>query len=259
MWFDRLLARQVRGMARVRALLRCAYPVTLIRVRTMDGLTFGVDPQSYMDRIVIKSGYYEREVLEAILAHLPSDGILWDVGANFGLHAITTKHLRPNATIVAFEPVPFTAARVMMNAKLNNLDVDVYSIALGSAAGYSRLSVKLVGNSGVSSLIPWHSFAYDDTMMCHVEKGDALVSASTISSPSVIKMDVEGYELQVLEGLTHVLQSPTLRAVVFESHGKDLQPVTKLLEASDFKISPLEPTSSYESSPAPNYLAVRVW
>ena len=50
--------------------------------------------------------YYQREVLDAILASLRDDGVLWDVGANVGLHVITAKRLRPQETVVAFEPAP---------------------------------------------------------------------------------------------------------------------------------------------------------
>ena len=83
-----------------------------------------------MDKSFLNGSYYEREVLDAILANLGCDGVLWDVGANAGFHSVTTKHLRPDATVIAFEPVPFVAFRLMMNAELNGLDIRLLPIAL---------------------------------------------------------------------------------------------------------------------------------
>lgn len=258
MWLDQLLALRFRGMGRVRSSLRGAHPTTLIRRRSVDGLLFGLDPESFMDRFVIDAGYWEREVLDAILECLYDDGVLWDIGTNLGLHAVTAKHFRPKAKVIAFEPSPFTAARAKMNAEMNKLDVEVCSVALGSQPGYSQLSVKLASNSGLSSLSPWPHTSYDGTILCRVERGDILVSSGAISSPTVIKIDVEGFEMQVLEGMTEILKSPRLKAVIFESHDGDLS-VGHLLEEKGMRIRRLPPANVLENGGplSPNYLAVR--
>jgi glycosyltransferase involved in cell wall biosynthesis len=117
--FGRLIAfsarHRIRGGVRARKLLRGPYPISLIRARTLHGLA--LDPESHLDSIVLRDGYYEKPILDAIMAHLPTDGVLWDVGANVGIHSVTAKHLCPTATVVAFEPVPFTAARLTLNAE----------------------------------------------------------------------------------------------------------------------------------------------
>ena len=98
--------RRLRGAARLRRILRGHHEVTLTRVRTVDGLLFDLDVENVMDYAVLDHGYYEREVIDAIIRSLTPNGVLWDVGSNIGLHAITAKHLRSDATVVAFEPAP---------------------------------------------------------------------------------------------------------------------------------------------------------
>jgi FkbM family methyltransferase len=256
---DRLLIRRFRGMGRLRSLIRGGYPVTLARVKTVDGLTMALDPESYMDNFIIQTGYYEREVLEAIFAYLPADGVLWDVGANFGLHSLTAKHLRPNATVIAFEPVPFTAARLMMNSGSNNLDVKLFCVALGRKTGYSQISVLLRGNSGLSSLEPWSNVAYDASFDCRVERGDDLIAQKVTPAPSVIKVDVEGFEVSVLNGLSNTLKSPKLRAILFESDGKHFSEISETLIRNGFRVASLPPQNKTESGhETPNFLATRV-
>jgi FkbM family methyltransferase len=210
-------------------------------VRSRDGLILAIDPEAYPDAPFLNGGYYEREVLNAILANLDSDGVLWDVGANAGWHSVTTKYLRPDATVIAFEPVPFVAFRLMMNAELNDLDVSLLPIALAEQSGYQRLSVKVAGNSGLSSLNPWPGVKYDSDMSCRVEAGDCLIENGTAHSPTVIKLDIEGGELLALRGLTRCLSHKNLRAIIFESDSNRFAPISELLVARGFNITPLAP------------------
>jgi FkbM family methyltransferase len=207
-----------------------------------------------MDAPFLNGGYYEREVLNAILANLGGNGVLWDVGANAGWHAVTTKYLRPHATVIAFEPAPFAAFRLMMNAELNNLDVSLLPIALAEQSGYQRLSVKIAGNSGQSSLNPWPGIKYDSEMSCRVEAGDGLIENGTAQSPTVIKLDIEGGELLALRGLTRCLSDKNLRAIIFESASNHFAPISELLVARGFNITSLVPTNPAAGNT--NFIAV---
>lgn len=254
--------RHLRGAARLRRLLRGHHEVALTRVHTTDGLLFDLDVENVLDWAVLDHGYYEREVLDAIVSHLADNGVLWDVGANAGLHAITTKHLRPNATVVAFEPSPHTAARLIANAELNAADLQVVTAALGEATGLAQLSIVTRGNSGLSSLRPWPDVRYESTIMCPCARADEFVVTGALASPTVIKLDVEGYEEEVLRGFGNVLESDSLCAVVFEAPAgsidrADEHPVFAILTRVGFKIDPLPPVHSDEKAVATNFLATR--
>ena len=210
---------RLRGAARLRRMLRGHHDVTLTRVQTTDGLLFDIDVENVLDYAVLDHGYYEREVLDAITARLLPNDVVWDVGANIGLHAITAKRLRPDVVVVAFEPAPHTAARLMSNAGLNGVDIQVVTAALAETDGVARLSVVLRGNNGLSSLRPWPDVQYDGTIMCPCVRADALITRGALPAPTVAKLDVEGLEAEVLRGFGSLLSTGPLRLVVFEAPG----------------------------------------
>lgn len=209
--------RRLRGAARLRRLLRGHHEVSLTRVRTSDNLLFDLDVENVLDQAVLNHGYYEREVLDAIVSNLPRGGVLWDVGANVGLHAITTKRLRPDATVVAFEPSPHTAARLIANCRLNAADVAVVTSALADSNGIARLSIVTRGNSGLSSLRPWPDVRYETAIMCPCARAADLVMTGALPMPNVVKLDVEGFEAEVLQGFGELLSMRELHGLVLEA------------------------------------------
>ena len=254
--------RRLRGAARLRRILRGHHEVTLTRVRTVDGLLFDLDVENVMDYAVLDHGYYEREVIDAIFRSLTPNGVLWDVGSNIGLHAITAKHLRSDTTVVAFEPAPHTAARLIANASLNGVDVQVVTAALADTDGVARLSIVTRGNNGLSSLRPWPDVDYDGTILCPCVRAEALVAHRVLPTPTVVKLDVEGFEAEVLRGFGSLLSGDALRSVVFEAPGNAATepqhyPVFELLTEAGFTISPLAPAHSTEKSVATNFIATK--
>ena len=123
---DRMLAawrRHGRGFARSWGLLQKLNGHATLRCRTRYGSVFELEPFSYIDSFIITHGYYEAEVLEALLPWLGEGRPLWDIGANFGLHGITAKRLVPAAEVCCFEPAAPVLARLLRHRALNRADV----------------------------------------------------------------------------------------------------------------------------------------
>ena len=169
---------------------------------------------------MLLSGYYESEVLEAILPFLDSSAVLWDIGSNLGLHAITAKHLKPEARVICIEPSPLMIARIHANAQLNNLDVEIISLALTDSRGFRGLHLMLEGNPGMTTLKPLETASYSGRVLCWCDTGDDIVAANILPPPTVIKLDVEGSEADVLRGLKSVLSGNYLKAIIFEADPK---------------------------------------
>jgi hypothetical protein len=88
------------------------------------------------------------------------------------------------------------------------------------------------------------------------------VESGTLPSPNVVKLDVEGFEVEVLRGFGEVLASPALTALVFEAPGASAEalyqiPVFGLLAKAGFRTEPLPPAHAAEKSVATNFLATR--
>ena len=215
-----------------------------------------------IDRFVLRYGYYETEVLEALLPWLGDGAVFWDVGANFGLHSVTVKWLKPATNVVSFEPTPGMMAQLLANCTLNGLTVDARAMALGAESGYRTIHLLEEGNPGGSTLHPKTDASYTRTLTCWCDTGDRMVEAGTVPSPTVMKIDVEGSELEVLRGCANILNSSGLHALVFEAPLNFLDhairnPMRELLESSGFsRISRLERREPTEDRLA-NYLALR--
>jgi FkbM family methyltransferase len=129
-----------------------------------------------------------------------------------------------------------------LNAAANHLELELWCTALAGERGFRRLSIVDNGNSGLSSLRPWSDVKYDASLQCWCETGDYLVASGLAPAPAVIKMDVEGFELEVFSGMSSILASRTLRHIVFEARGDllDKKPsygLAELLRGHGFSVS----------------------
>jgi FkbM family methyltransferase len=208
--------------------------------RSSYGPVFALDPLGYLDGFVLDQGFYESEVFEALRPELARGGVLWDIGANIGLHAVTAKVLFPAANVCAFEPAPTTMARLQRNAALNAVQPGLFTCALSDRPGIAVLHLGDQGNPGMSTLSPWSAYTYAGT--CHVStcRGDDLVANGAAPLPNVIKLDVEGHEPAVLRGLASVLRAPECRLAVFEDGLEPDTETKRLLTAAGFKIRRLD-------------------
>jgi len=98
-----LFRMNVRGASRFHTLV-CGG--RRLNVRSKHGVAFKIDPHEYVDGFILRRGYYEEEVLDAIRSSLNPGDVFWDVGSNLGLHALTVAKLNSGSPIFAFEPNP---------------------------------------------------------------------------------------------------------------------------------------------------------
>ena len=195
---------------------RCTLRVGGVRAR------FQVDSVLEMRRVVELGR--EKALVETVLGELRPGEVVFDIGANIGTHAIAfARTVGPTGKVVAFEPDRGAAARLRRNVALNGIiNVLILERALGSLEGEATLFVDDAHGSGKHSLI---QAADRRRVPVRLATGDDLVVEEALPAPNLVKIDVEGSELEVILGLHNTLSSPQCRLVVCEVH-------PKLLEAS---------------------------
>jgi FkbM family methyltransferase len=199
-----MIRHRMPGVEKLRRLIRVFARIDEITAPTKYGSIFRLRPDDYIDNIVLREGYYESEVLESMLERVPVNGVLWDVGANFGLHAITLKRLRSDVRVVCFEPAPDQAARLFVHANINDVEVEVFCIGLGNIPRTAVLHT-VRGNPGMNTFTPWEKATYSGSVRSYLDCGDNLISSGAAIQPDVVKLDIEGGELDALAGMSGLI------------------------------------------------------
>ena len=230
-----LFRNGIRGATRFHALF-CGG--RRLPTRTKHGLRMRVAPHEYVDSFVLRCGYYEEEVLRAIVDNLGPGDVFWDVGSNLGLHALTVALTRPDARVHAFEPNPEMVGLIRDAAAMNGLAVELHACALSSTAGTADL-ILFPGNAGMSSLGDWHHKGDQPRITVPTATGDGIVAGRPGSSPNVLKIDVEGCEVDVLRGMPATLAGAGLHTIVLEDCADPDSPAKRILREAGFSVEPL--------------------
>ena len=220
-WRDRLLTfvrrKNWRGFVSLYDLLKPLSGRRSLRVVTRYGSQFFLTPWDSVDTCVISEGFYESEVLEAVRPAFGPGAVLWVVGANFGLHAVTAKWLQPETQVVAFEPSPAMATRILENCELNGVTLDLHAYALADRTTMLPFFANASGNPGMSTLHPVAQFIYDQRFMVATYSAAEVIDRGLAPPPTAMIVDVEGAETEVLRGFGSQLKAASLRVIVFEA------------------------------------------
>ncbi len=166
----------------------------------------------YKDSILCKlifDGFEESEQLFITRFLKPGD-IFLDIGANIGLHSVfAAKILQDNGHVYAFEPSKKTFERLQKSIAINNFADSISAFN----AGISDKKEKLMLNESADGHDAWNSFAalnhvnLSNKYEVQTYRIDEFITENNIFSNkiSLIKIDVEGWELMVLKGFGNML------------------------------------------------------
>lgn len=157
----------------------------------------------------------EKPVLEAFIACLEPDDVVYDVGANTGLFACFASRALESGSVIGFEPEPAHKRRAEENLAKNagKATTTVLPIALYDTDGETELEV--CGGLGEGT----HHLDADDagtTVTVSTRRAETMIESEGIPVPDVVKIDVEGAELNVLDGFGPFLSD--IRVVICEIH-----------------------------------------
>jgi FkbM family methyltransferase len=181
---------------------------SVYRVRPYDAdLTFFVHRRDVIGRHITKYGTHEPAMTGWIARHLASspEGIVVDVGANMGWHAIHAARHRAVETVVAFEPDSFNTWLLDRNLSINHVDnVVVCACAVGARSGIAKLHRYKSSNLGRHSLIADYGRG---TKLVPVRDLDGALDNLHLGDRRILllKIDVEGYEPAVIDGAGRAL------------------------------------------------------
>jgi FkbM family methyltransferase len=179
----------------------------------VEGGRLFVSLADYVGRAAFYVGDLDRKI-SVLIDRLvrPGDTVL-DIGANVGLVTLRlSKRVGPTGLVHAFEPNPVIADRLASSLAANGiLNVRLHQVALGAEEARLQLSVP-EGNAGAASLLA------DRASGKNVEVPVRRLDNFDLGPIGFVKMDVEGFEENVLRGFWKTLSSCPPRVILFEQN-----------------------------------------
>lgn len=185
-----------RNLPKHEILLKTLYRFPLYINPSYDG---GIEKKIYL------TGTYEKGVLKIINALISHGDIVVDAGANIGLISVFCGlKVGGEGLVMAFEPHPETVSILRRNVAINHLpQVKVFELALGSKKSSAKIYSNLHINRGAASMVDFQEGA--PSFEIQVEVLDDVLSSIQQEKVNLLKIDVEGFEMEVLKGSQNLL------------------------------------------------------
>ena len=153
-------------------------------------------------------GTFEPALQDILADQLRSGMVFYDVGANVGFLAILASRLVGDAGQVhCFEPLPANVEQIRHNASLNQFSqVKVHAVALAQIDSKASFRVSERPTFGALTDSPMTVDKQIATIEVPVRRLDSLFEECTLPAPNIIKIDIEGSELDFLAGSEQVLR-----------------------------------------------------
>jgi FkbM family methyltransferase len=195
------------------------------------------NPDDEIQSRQIAHGFYELAELEQLRADAGPRNSVLDVGANIGNHSVFFITRMSCNQLLAIEPFDPALRHLMINLALNRgetADIQVICAALGNAEGTGSIVPPSRFNIGLTSISLGEG-------MIHVVRGDDIVGSRQVD---LIKIDVEGMEVSVVEGLVDTIRR-CKPAIYVEATSASADRISELLYELGYRLA--RQSAAYET------------
>jgi len=196
-----------------------------IRTISIGGASFRVDVGEWTTSgLYFANVVYEPATVQYLVDHLRPGGVFVDIGANSGYFTLlAAARVGEAGRVVAFEPNPAVRMRLLSSVERNNVHrrVRVESCALGDRSA-DRVPLYVPEHDGFATLMPEQTHAHSyvagaAAIDVTVRTFDEWITDAAIDEVSLVKIDVEGAEPQVLAGMRKTLAAGRIARIVLET------------------------------------------
>ena len=188
-------------------------------------------------------GRYEQNKMNLIMVWLKPGGTFVGVGSNKGdFTPLAAKVVGRDGKVLSFEPEPDNCYWIRKSVEANGYrNIELFEVALSTADGTA--SLYLGSKSGWHTLLPGHPNRSNGAVTVMTRKLDSVLREANQTRVDMIKIDVEGAELEVLKGARQALSDNLNIVLLMDLHpylGVELDEVFKILEELDLKVYKLQ-------------------
>jgi len=179
------------------------YAKNTIRICERDGIRYSLDISDYMQYCI----YYgvEIEPRDVLYGLIKNSTTIIDVGTNIGETLMNFAKMNRDGRNIGFEPVPYLYEKAQTNIALNKFEnIELVNMALSSKAETLSFNETNENNSGGTFLTRDDNSDY--VRAVQAVRLDDFAEQNRLDNISLIKIDVEGFEMEVLRGAVEVLR-----------------------------------------------------
>ncbi len=228
-----------KGKTRIEDTLRRLF-WTPNQTEVFGDLRMELDPAEWTQMQLLKRNWLEPRTLELYAKLLQPGDVFVDVGAHIGFHSLVARQLvGPTGLVVAIEPQPYNAQKILANWRANNFtNLKLIIAAASSSDGWVELSDQ--PNTDRSLLTLQGNSGKDEAQRFEVPavRLDSILQRHKISHVKLLKLDVEGYENEVIKGLADGLSN--VRNIIFEMLPSATVGITQLLRERGLELRTVE-------------------
>jgi FkbM family methyltransferase len=152
-------------------------------------------------------GTTEPHLQRVIKQYVSPGDTAYDIGANVGYVSLSlAKRVGPQGQVFAFEPIPQTFDLLTKNVELNRLN-NIHTLNIAASDKSGETTIRIPESLSMSSMV-WHR---NDPSAIELEIKtvviDELVKTGNLPAPKFVKIDVEGAEGLVVQGMRHTIAS----------------------------------------------------
>jgi FkbM family methyltransferase len=177
----------------------------------------GVVASFASDSAVNHASKSESVVLNDFITEMGEDKVFYDVGSHQGLYTIFAKLTYPGCDVVAFEASEDNQELLEVNVKVNDIDSVVLVEGVVSNED-GEVEFADADNSGINRM---EVFDDDETVTKNMTTIETAILNHNLHHPDIMKIDVEGAEYQVLDGMRNLLEENIPETIYIEVHNAD--------------------------------------
>lgn len=189
--------------------------------------------QGIQYEIFVKKNFFEISHLKIFEKYIDDNAVVADVGANIGNHTLYFTKKVGVKHVYSFEPIPSTFELLKKNISLNNIDsrVTLINAAVGKSSSNVKVDFTDPYDAGATQ-VKYSNEDDTDVMPC-LSLDEYFKDKPAL--PTHLKIDVEGFELEVLKGAADIINKN--QPIIFLETWKDKESVKSYLHKIGYKLS----------------------
>jgi FkbM family methyltransferase len=215
-----------RGAGRIADKLfsQLKFEETLATVQTTDGFKMTVDPNDLIGRQLYLMGEFDRSIVELLLAFAEPNDVLLDIGANVGYVSGCFLQNVSQSSVVAVEPQEALVSLLKVNLPPERAKIFPYALSTENGEAFFELDQS---NSGAARIVQAPN---SNAIKIPTRTPDAMFRELAIKKIDLIKIDAEGFEKPIVQGLYRQIKITQPRAIIFEDSAGSAVEIASMLE-----------------------------